>query len=61
MDSGEVNVVGCGRSIVHDGLLDVVWFCVCKLGGFVDGGNECKLVGESACALGDRRVCVEVV
>ena len=22
-----------GRSNVHDGLLDVAWFCVCKLGG----------------------------
>ncbi len=34
---------------------------VCKLGGSSAGG-ECKLggVGESASALGDRRVCVEV-
>jgi hypothetical protein len=35
---------------------------VCKLGGSLAGG-ECKLggVGESASALRDRRVCVEVV
>ncbi len=26
---------GCGRLSVQDGLLDVAWFCVCKLGGFV--------------------------
>jgi hypothetical protein len=37
-------VDGCGRLSVHDGLLDVTWFCVCKLGGSL-AVNECKLVG----------------
>ncbi len=33
-----------------------------QVGWFVGGGDECKLVvGESASALGGRRVCVEVV
>jgi hypothetical protein len=35
---------GCGRLSVHDGLLDVAWFCVCKLGGSL-AGDECKLGG----------------
>ena len=32
-----------GRSSVHDGLLDVAWFCVCKLGGSLaeDDSNLC--------------------
>ena len=33
-----------GRLSVHDGLLDVAWFCVCKLGGSL-AGDECKLGG----------------
>jgi hypothetical protein len=32
-DGGEVDIEGCGRLSVHDGLLNVAWFCVCKLGG----------------------------
>jgi hypothetical protein len=59
-----VDVEGCGRLSVHDGSLDVLWFCVCKLWWFV--GGEVKVsfvvvVGASASALGYRRVCVEVV
>ncbi len=34
----------CGRLSVHDGLLDVAWFCVCKLGCSL-AGSECKLSG----------------
>ncbi len=34
----------CERLGVHDGLLDVAWFCVCKLGGLL-AGDECKLGG----------------
>ena len=29
---------------VHDGFLDVAWFCVCKLGGSM-AGDESKLGG----------------
>jgi hypothetical protein len=43
-----VDVEGCGRLIVHDGLLDVAWVCVCKLGGSLVGG-ECKLGGGGWC------------
>ncbi len=39
-DGGEVDVKGCGRLSIHDGLLDVAWFCVCTLAGY-----ECKLGG----------------
>ena len=59
-----MDVEGCGRLSVHDGLLGVVWFCVCKLGGSLTGEMNVSwvvVVGESASALGDRRVCVEVV
>jgi hypothetical protein len=42
-DVGEVDVEGCGRLSVHDGLLeDVAWFYVYKLGGSL-AGDECKL------------------
>jgi hypothetical protein len=34
---GEVYVEGCGRLSVHDVLLDVAWFCMCKLGGSLAG------------------------
>ncbi len=50
-----MDVEGRGRSSLHDGLLDVAWFCVCKL-----GGSWAKL-GGGASALGDRKFCVEVV
>ena len=40
-DVGEVDLEGCGRLSVHDGLLDVAMFCVCKLGGSL-AGDECK-------------------
>jgi hypothetical protein len=42
-DGGEVDVEGCGRFSVQDGLLDVAWFCVCKLGGSLaeDDSNLC--------------------
>ena len=59
-----MDVEGCGRVSVHDGLLDVAWFCVCKLGGSLAGEMNVSfavVVGASANALGDRRVCVEVV
>jgi hypothetical protein len=48
---------------VHDGLFDVAWFCVCKLGGSSAGEMNVSsvVVGASASALGDRRVCVEAV
>ncbi len=39
-----MDVEGCGRLGVHDDLLDVAWFCVCKLGGSL-AGDECKLGG----------------
>jgi hypothetical protein len=56
-----VDVEGCGRLSVHDGVLDVAWFCVSKLGGSL-AGDECKTGGGvGASLLGDRRVCVEVV
>jgi hypothetical protein len=44
-----------------DGLLDVAWFCVCKLGGSLAGEMNVSwvvVVGASAIAFGDR---VEVV
>ena len=37
-----MEVEGCGRLSVHDGLLDVAWFCVCKLVVSL-AGDECKL------------------
>ncbi len=33
-----------GRLSLHDGLLDIAWFCVCKLGGSMARG-ECKFCG----------------
>ena len=59
-----MNVEGCGRLSVYDGLLDVAWCCVCKLGGSLAGEMNVSFVvavGASASALGDRSVCVEVV
>ena len=59
-----MDVERCGRLSVHDGLGDVAWFCVCKLGWFVGGGSEYKFCGGGWCKcewLGYRRVCVEVV
>ena len=49
---------------VHDGSLDVAWFCVCKLGGSLAGEANVSFVvvnGASASSFGYRRVCVEVV
>ena len=40
-EAGEEDVEGCGRLRVHDGLLDVAWFCVYTLGGSL-AGDECK-------------------
>jgi hypothetical protein len=37
-------VKGCGRISIHDGLLNVAWFCVCKSGGSL-AGDECKFCG----------------
>ncbi len=34
-----MNVEECGILSVHDGLLDVAWFCVFKLGGSLAGVN----------------------
>ncbi len=39
-----MDVEGCGRLSVHDGLLGVAWFCVCKLCDSL-AGDECKLGG----------------
>jgi hypothetical protein len=41
-DVGEVDVEGCGRLNVHDGLLDVAWLCVYKLCGSL-AGDECNV------------------
>jgi hypothetical protein len=49
-----------GRLSVHNGLLDVAWFCVYKLGGLL-AGDDFKLGVASALALGDRSVCMNVV
>ncbi len=60
-DAGEVDSEGCGRLSVHDGLLGVAWFCVCKLGGSLAGDKvSWVLVGAIVIALGDRRVRAEV-
>ncbi len=63
MDSGEVEFEGRGALSVHDGLLDLAWFCVCKLGGSLaeDECNFVLVVNESGSALGEKRVCAEVV
>jgi hypothetical protein len=63
-EGGDVDVEGCGRLTIHAGLLGVAWFCVCKLGGSLVGEMNVSwvvVVDASASALGDRRVCVEVV
>jgi hypothetical protein len=52
-------VEGCRRLSVHDGLSNITWFCVCKLGDSLAGMNvSWVVVGASASALGNRRVCV---
>jgi hypothetical protein len=59
-----VDVEGCWRVSIHDGLLDVGWFCVRKLDNSCWRGMNVSfvvVVGESASALEDRRVCVEAV
>jgi hypothetical protein len=48
MGGGEVEFEGCGRLSVHDGLLDVAWFCVSKLSGSL-AGDECKFCGGGWC------------
>jgi hypothetical protein len=55
-----VDVEGCGRLSVHDGLFDVVWFCMCKLGGSL-AWDEYKLSGGGWCKCECVRVCFEVV
>ncbi len=35
-----MDVEGCGRLSVRDGLFDVAWFCVHKLGGSL-AGDDC--------------------
>ena len=58
------DVEGCRRLSAHDGLLEVAWFCEGKLGGSLAGEVNVSfvvVVGASASALGDIRVCVEVV
>jgi hypothetical protein len=57
-----VDVEGCGRLSVHDGLLDVPGFLcaswvICWRGMKV---SWVVAVGESASALGDRRVCMSI-
>jgi hypothetical protein len=51
---------GCRIFVLY---VQVAWFCMCKLGGSLAGGVRVSwvVVGESASALGDRRVCLEVV
>jgi hypothetical protein len=44
-DGGEVDVEGGGRLSVHDGILDVAWLSVCKLGGGSLAGYEWKSGG----------------
>ena len=39
-----MDVEGYGRLSVRDSLLDVAWFCVCKLVGSLVG-DECKKGG----------------
>ncbi len=59
-----MDVDGCGRSSVHDGSLDVAWFCVCKLGSLLVGKMNVSfvvVVGASATPLGYRRICVKVI
>ena len=60
---------GCGRMREIECNTMVYWtlrgFCVCKLGGSLAGEMKASfmvvvVVGGSASALGDRRVCVEV-
>ncbi len=48
-----MGVEGCGRLSVHDDLLKVAWFCVCKLGGSFAGEMKVSfvVVGASASAL----------
>jgi hypothetical protein len=59
--AAEFSFCSCDVRTVEDTM--VYWtLCgfVCKLGGSL-AGNECwVVVDESACALGDRRVCVKV-
>ncbi len=59
-----MRVEGGGRLSVHDGLLDVAWFCCVQLVGSLAGEMNVSwmtVVGASASALRDRGVCVEVV
>jgi hypothetical protein len=57
---GGADVEACGRLRAHDGLLDVARFTrlLVRWRGMSVSG---VVVGESTSALGDRRVCVEVV
>ncbi len=55
------DVEGCRRSSLHDGLLGVAWFSVCASWAVQMQGMNVRFVvviGESASAKGDRRVCV---
>ena len=65
-----MDVEGCRRLSVHDGFLEVGWFCVCTLGGSLAREMNVSFVvvvcaSASASALGDRLgdriICVEVV
>jgi hypothetical protein len=68
-----VRVEGCGRLSVHDGLLDVAWFCVCKLVGWFVGGGvnvswvvvvrcKCECVGRPKDLCGSYlSLCVEIM
>ena len=44
-----MDVEGWRRLSVHDSLSDVAWFCVCKLGGSLAGGEECTFCGGGWC------------
>ncbi len=55
-DGGNVDVERCGRLSVHDGLGDVAWFCVCKLGG--GGWWKCECVGRQKGLIGRCLICV---
>ncbi len=47
-DRGETDIEGWESLSVNDGLLDVAWFCACKLGGSL-AEDACKFCGDSWC------------
>ncbi len=52
------DVENCRRLSVHDGLLDVAWFCMCKFGGSLAGELNVSFVvvlGGSASYVGRQK------